>query len=163
MPFGTLVNDAYHSLSIEGYQVCPELIERVRSGAWNPDQNAEDHENRNALAARGYYNAFGSVKASIMKALKESNAGSVSRENHREWYRRLFGSSVTAGIIRAADLAGYRSGPVCSSRKITTAFHTPSAKSRATAPGSHPTSPAVGPAGVGARHQTRGRRSEPCR
>ena len=30
------VNDAYHSLSIEGYRVSPELIERVRSGAWNP-------------------------------------------------------------------------------------------------------------------------------
>jgi hypothetical protein len=27
------VNDAYHSLSIEGYRVSPELIERVRTGA----------------------------------------------------------------------------------------------------------------------------------
>src|ERR1019366_3910624 len=29
------VTYAYHSLSIEGYRVIPELIERVRSGAWN--------------------------------------------------------------------------------------------------------------------------------
>lgn len=106
------VNDAYHSLSIEGYRVSPELIERVRSAAWNPDQNAEDRENRNALAARGYYDAFLSVKTSIEKVLGGSNAGSVSRDDHAEWYRRLFGPSVTAGIIRAVDLAGYRSGPV---------------------------------------------------
>jgi hypothetical protein len=29
-------SDAYHSLSIEGYRVTPELIERVRAGSWNP-------------------------------------------------------------------------------------------------------------------------------
>ena len=33
------VNDAYHSLSIEGYRVSAALIERARSGAWNPDKN----------------------------------------------------------------------------------------------------------------------------
>ncbi|NQW76395.1 MAG: hypothetical protein HQ448_06300, partial [Cytophagales bacterium] len=29
------VTDAYHSLSIERYQVTPELIDRVRNGSWN--------------------------------------------------------------------------------------------------------------------------------
>ncbi len=106
------VNDAYHSLSIEGYRVSPELIERVRSGAWNPEQNAEDRENRNALAARGYYDAFVSVKASVEKVLRGNNAGSVARDDHAEWYRQIFGPSVTAGIISAVDLAGYRNGPV---------------------------------------------------
>src|SRR5205823_4541862 len=38
-------SDAYHSLSIEGYSVTPELIERVRSGNWNPDENASDLAN----------------------------------------------------------------------------------------------------------------------
>ena len=52
------------------------------------------------------------MKASVEKALRGDSAGGVSREDHGEWYRRLFGPSVTAGIIRAADLAGYRSGPV---------------------------------------------------
>ena len=33
------VTDAYHSLSIEGYRVSPELIERVHSGAWNPEDD----------------------------------------------------------------------------------------------------------------------------
>ena len=106
------VNDAYHSLSIEGYRVSPELIERVRSGAWNPDGNPQDRENRNALAARGYYDAFTAVKESLGKVLRGDNAGSVARDDHAGWYRQLFGPSVTAGIISAVDLAGYRSAPV---------------------------------------------------
>ncbi|MBT5030769.1 MAG: Fic family protein, partial [Proteobacteria bacterium] len=106
------VNDAYHSLSIEGYRVSLELIERVRSGAWNPENNEDDREHRNALAAKGYYDAFMKVKASVEKVLTNSNAGDVADDDHRIWYRELFGPSVTAGIIDAVDLAGYRSGPV---------------------------------------------------
>jgi len=32
------VTDAYHSLSIEGYGVTPELIERVRNSTWNAEK-----------------------------------------------------------------------------------------------------------------------------
>jgi len=32
--------------------------------------------------------------------------------DHSDWYRELFGPSVTAGILRAGDLAGYRNRPV---------------------------------------------------
>jgi len=52
------VTDAYHSLSIEGYRVSEALIERVRSGNWRPDFNNADRELRDALAARGYWQAF---------------------------------------------------------------------------------------------------------
>lgn len=45
--------DAYHSLSIEGYRVTDDLIEKVRSGNWEPERNASDMEQRNAMAARG--------------------------------------------------------------------------------------------------------------
>ena len=48
------VTDAYHSLSIEGYQVTTELIERVRRGNWHPDKIAADGQQRDALAAGGY-------------------------------------------------------------------------------------------------------------
>lgn len=106
------VADAYHSLSIEGYRVNAELIERVRSGSWNPAENIPDRQSRDALAARGYFDAFTSVKTSVRKVLAGSNAGEIGREDHGDWYRQLFGPSVTAGIIRAADLAGYRTGPV---------------------------------------------------
>ncbi|MFV1993845.1 MAG: Fic family protein, partial [Verrucomicrobiales bacterium] len=106
------VNDAYHSLSIEGYRVSTELIERVRGGDWNPDKSEEDSRNRDALAARGYFDAFESVKMSVKKVLQGGNAGEISHGDHGEWYRQLFGPSVRAGIIAAADLAGYRNGPV---------------------------------------------------
>ncbi len=106
------VSDAYHSLSIEGYRVSPELIERVRSGGWDPENDEDDREHRNALAARGYYDAFITVKASVENVLSGNNAGSVADHDHATWYRELFGPSVTAGIVDTVDLAGYRTGPV---------------------------------------------------
>jgi len=105
-------NDAYHSLSIEGYRVSTELIERVRSGNWNPDTDKNDRENRNALAARGYWQAFQAVKTSLESVLRGDNPGAVADSDHPTWYRELFGPSITAGILQPADLAGYRNGPV---------------------------------------------------
>ena len=106
------VTDAYHSLSIEGYRVSPALIERVRTGAWNPDDHKSDREHRNALAARGYWQAYQAVRESVRKVLRGDNPGAVVDADHGDWYRELFAPSVTAGIIRAADLAGYRSDQV---------------------------------------------------
>ena len=106
------LTDAYHSLSIEGYHVSEELIERVRSGNWDPDANLKDKEYVNALAARGYWQAFQAVKKSVTKVLNESAAGTVVNQDHSIWYRELFAPSVSAGIITASDLAGYRNQPV---------------------------------------------------
>ncbi len=106
------VNDAYNSLSIEGYQVNAELIERVRSGNWNPDTNESDRQNRNALAARGYWQAFQAVKQSVEKVLTGDNAGSVADRDYDNWYRELFGPSASAGLVKPGDLAGFRNGPV---------------------------------------------------
>lgn len=104
--------DAYHSLSIEGYQVSPALIERVRSGNWQPDKDENDREQRNALAARGYWQAYQSVQGSIAKVLRGDNPGTVVDDGHRSWYREMFAPAVIAGLLRPADLAGYRNGPV---------------------------------------------------
>jgi hypothetical protein len=106
------VTDAYHSLSIEGYRVSPELIERVRIGEWNPDENEDDREHRNALAARGYWQAYQAVRESVRKVLEGANPGAVADDDHGAWYREMFAPSVTAGLLRTADLAGYRNSPV---------------------------------------------------
>lgn len=106
------VTDAYHSLSIEGYQVTPELIERVRSGDWNPDANRDDREQRNAMAARGYWQAFQSVEKSIRRVLKGENPGQVVEDDHGDWYRELFAPSVAVGLLKPSDLAGYRNAQV---------------------------------------------------
>jgi len=106
------VLDAYHSLSIEGYRVSPELIERVRSGKWNPDREGNDRNHRDALAARGYWLAYQAVQESVRRILKGENPGAVADKDHGLWYRELFAPSVTAGLLRASDLAGYRNSPV---------------------------------------------------
>jgi hypothetical protein len=106
------VTDAYHSLSIEGYRVSAELIERVKGGLWNPEDDDADREQRDALAARGYWQAFQVVRKSLEKILSGQNPGTVVDEDHSKWYGELFGPSVVAGIIKAIDLAGYRNGPV---------------------------------------------------
>lgn len=115
------ITDAYHSLSIEKYKVTPELIERVRNGYWNIKDNSDDRQQRDAMAAKGYWDAFNSVKASIKKILEKSNPGQVVDQDHGEWYRELFGPSVTAGLLRPADLAGYRNHQVY----IGNSMHTP--------------------------------------
>lgn len=106
------VTDAYHSLSIEGYRVSPELIEKVRSGTWNPEDDAEDRALKDALAARGYWEAFQRVKESVRSVLQGADAGEVAERDLSDWYRSLFAPSVTAGILKASQLAGYRASPV---------------------------------------------------
>ena len=108
----TYVTDAYHSLSIEGYQVTAELIERVRAGSWNPEKDGDDQEQRNAMAARGYWLAFQSVQRSLAEVLVGKNPGQVADEAHGSWYRDLFTPSVTSGLLKPADLAGYRTSQV---------------------------------------------------
>ncbi len=106
------LNDAYNSLSIEGYQVTPELIEQIRDGRWNPDAGESDRQQRNALAAKGYNLAFMAVKESIRKILKGGRPADIVAVDHRDWYTRMFAPSVQAGILKPADLAGYRNQPV---------------------------------------------------
>jgi hypothetical protein len=106
------VQDAYHSLSIEGYRVTEDLIERVTSGEWNPDSNDKDKEHRDALAARGYWLAFQSVKESIIKVLEGNNPGNVADDNIALWFQSLFSPSITAGLLRPGQLAGYRNDQV---------------------------------------------------
>jgi len=106
------VTDAYHSLSIEGYRVSAELIERVGSGDWNPDGDDGDRAHRDALAARGYWQAYRAVHDSLERVLDGENAGAAVDKDHRTWYQEMFAPSVTAGLVRPADLAGYRNDQV---------------------------------------------------
>lgn len=115
------VSDAYNSLSIEGYRVTDELIKRVARGDWDPDGDPEHNKTKDALAARGYFQAFHAVKDSIGKVLAGEDAGAVAGRNHHDWYAELFGPAVAAGIVERSQLAGYRSGPIF----IRNSMHTP--------------------------------------
>ena len=102
------LDDAYHSLSIEGYRVTSDLIERVRSGTWNPEAVADDQGQRNALAARGYWQAFQAVRASIDEVLRGADASAAFRLVHGRWHFEMFQPLVAAGLYGAGELAGYR-------------------------------------------------------
>jgi hypothetical protein len=104
--------DAYHSLSIEGYSVTPALVERVRQGGWDPEHDAGDRRNRDALAARGYWQAFQLVKKEVEKVIEGENSAALARAAHNDWYRELFQPCVKAGLIEPGSLAGYRNIPV---------------------------------------------------
>ncbi len=106
------VTDAYHSLSIERYKVTPELIAKVSSGQWNSKGNEDDRQQRDAMAARGYYQAFQTVKATIVAILEGADPGKQADRDHSKWYRELFDPSVVAGLLKPADLAGYRNHQV---------------------------------------------------
>lgn len=101
-------SDAYHSLSIEGYRVTPELIDRVREGNWDPDRHEHDRQNRDALAARGYWQAFQLVKETVSEIIAGAHPGTRVRKARRDWYRALFQPCVAAGLLRPGVLAGYR-------------------------------------------------------
>ncbi len=105
-------SDAYHSLSIEGYSVTPALIDRVQRGDWDPEHHNDDLQSRNALAARGYWQAFGKVKQTVAEVIAGGHAGDLVRTAHREWYRELFQPCVATGLINAGALAGYRNDAV---------------------------------------------------
>lgn len=104
--------DAYHSLSIEGYQVTPELVHRVATGAWDPVREPSDREASGALAARGYWLAFQRVREVVRRILVSAGDIEILRSQHRDWYRELFGPHVAAGLVSASMLAGYRNQPV---------------------------------------------------
>ena len=106
------VTDAYHSLSIEGYRVSPVLIERCAAA-----RGTLMLTNRTASSAmRSRREAIGLPFKPCRKACAGScgveNPGAVAEEDHAAWYREMFAPSVTAGLLRAADLAGYRNAPV---------------------------------------------------
>jgi hypothetical protein len=121
---GRYVTDAYHSLSIEGYRVSAALIEKVRDGSWNPEANENDRAARNAMAARGYFETHNLVKEDLVRVIKGENPGAVFRQGLPRWYQALFSPSVQAGILKPADLAGYRNDQVF----IRAALHVPLSK-----------------------------------
>ena len=67
----------------------------VPGSAWRSptiaiDNHDDDRKNRDALAARGYWQAFQLVKASVAEIIGGANPGALVRTAHRNWYGELF-------------------------------------------------------------------------
>lgn len=150
-------SDAYNSLSIEGYQVSDALIERVARRGWNPDHDPADRRDRDALAARGYYDAFQRVRTSIAHivgapprptgaraagraAHRAERCGEVLRREHHDWYGRSSGrasgpassgrTSLPATELGRSTFAGRGTCP-CRARRCRTRWRACSPASRA--------------------------------
>lgn len=105
--------DAYNSLSIEGYQVTLDLIEKIASGKWDPNEDYRDKQQRDALAAKGYHNCFLSVIETIKDVVsKKRDAATAVSNSYQDWYRSLFSPSIQAGLLKPSDLVGFRNVPV---------------------------------------------------
>ena len=104
--------DAYHSLSIEGYEVTEELIQKIATQGWNPEEDPNDRDQLNAMAAKGYFDGFQEVLTSIKKVITGADAGAVFEDDLQTWYRKLFSPGVQSGILQASDIAGFRNAPV---------------------------------------------------
>lgn len=108
----TYIKDSYNSLSIEGYKITEGLLEKVRRGDWDPKNDEHDNERKNALAARGYYQAYQLLRDSISSVFAGKAAAEVYAKEHQAWHFQLFEPCVRAGIIKASDLVGYRTQQV---------------------------------------------------
>ncbi len=84
---------------------------RVASGDWDPDDDDVHRQDKDALAARGYFRAFEHVRHAVAQAYGKSDPSFV-RLRHRDWFRELFAPHVAAGLLDAPMLAGYRNSPV---------------------------------------------------
>ncbi len=63
-------HDAWNSLSIEGYRVSEEMIEKIRSGSWDPEADKSDATSRDAMAAKGYWNVFQSAREVVKTSIE---------------------------------------------------------------------------------------------
>lgn len=117
----TYVKDSYNSLSIEGYKITEGLLELVRSGNWDPEKDEADKERRNALAARGYYQAYELLKQGVADCFSGQAPAQLYVKGHQDWHFQLFEPCIRAGIVKASDLVGYRRHQVY----IKNSMHTP--------------------------------------
>ncbi len=98
--------DAYHSLSIEGFQVTPDLIARISNG-FEPN-DPQEREETNRLAAKGYSLAHARVLESIGAMFGGRAPGEVVSKDLAIWYAELHRPFVQVGRLSPADCAGYR-------------------------------------------------------
>jgi len=101
--------DMYHSLSIEGYKITDELIKNVIECNWNPDLDDKDRKTKDALAAKGYADAFNEIKSDLKnEVLSHKYENKFVEKLYPKWFIKLFGPSVQTGLLKASDLVGYR-------------------------------------------------------
>jgi len=78
-------------------------------------------DQKNALAARGYWQAFQKVKMSVSEIFENQDSGKIVTRDLSVWHQEMFMPCVMAGIIKPSDIVGYRNSQVY----IRNSMHTP--------------------------------------
>ncbi len=98
--------DAYHSTTMEGYRISPEVVEAIVRGEPRPDGPKDEKELAAAMAVQGYSVAFDHVLA--LARAKTPISGPLILD----LYEDLFRPSVDAGVVAPGELRGWRTGSV---------------------------------------------------
>ena len=106
------VNDAYNSLSIEGYRVTRELIGKIARGEYNPEQSDEDRQQFDAMAARGYWETYKLVRQGVEIVFEGEDAAKIFETEHHNWNVAMCGPMIEAGMMQLSDCLGYRNDVV---------------------------------------------------
>lgn len=106
------VHDAYNSLSIEGYAVTEDLIQKIADGTFDSEVSEKDKKQEAAMAAKGYYLAFQEVKKFIQNNFGKKIEDIDFGNEIQNWYRKLFTPKVQSGLAKASLLTGYRNKSV---------------------------------------------------
>jgi Fic family protein len=110
------ISDSYNSLSIEGYTVTKELIVKIRSNNWDPGTESKDLKTVDALATKGYNQAFNGVIDIIVAVYKtgkeQLDVHATIKNLVTKVHADLFSPMALAGIVKPVDVAGFRKGPI---------------------------------------------------
>lgn len=99
-------DDIYHSTTIEGYRVTPAEVDAVLSGKPVAGRTADEVER--LLALQGYALAFDETLRRLPTTIGRID---ITEELILDLYTELWAPSIEAGILRAADLRGWRTRP----------------------------------------------------
>jgi Fic family protein len=99
--------DTYHSTTIEGYRITREHVRAVLAGA--PLDSPDRAEMERLMALKGYSQAF---ERTLSFASGADGGVRLSEAMVLDLYVELWGPSVDAEIMTAAELRGWRKAPV---------------------------------------------------
>ena len=80
----------------------PGLVKRGRSGNWDPDDNEADRQSRDALAARGYWQAFQLVRETVGEVIGDANPGVLVRDAMPTLFDLLEKETVPPVLVRTS-------------------------------------------------------------
>ena len=103
--------DAWHSLAIDGLEVTPGVLDRVRAPEWRLATGTVNEAHRPELAARGQWRAFLAARRSLERILARAHPGDVIRAELGNWQQEMIAPLAAALPGNSPAQSGYREGP----------------------------------------------------